>query len=50
MIALADGRDDAADVLAVLDYGVAHGQIFERDLVPNGHILIDGLESTFGQI
>jgi len=41
VVALAYGRDDAADVLAVLDYGIAHRQIFQGDLVSEGHILIE---------
>jgi len=32
---------DAADVLVVLDYGIAHRQIFQGDLVSEGHILIE---------
>src|SRR5262245_11211563 len=40
VIALTDGRDHAAYVLAVLDDRVAYGKIAQRDLVPDRHVLV----------
>ena len=34
---LADGRDDLADVVPVLQHGVANLQVAQRDLVAEGH-------------
>src|SRR4051812_11402589 len=41
VVALAHGRDYATDILAVLDDGIAHGEVLQGNLVPDRHILID---------
>jgi hypothetical protein len=41
VIALANGRNYAADVLTVLDHGIANGQVLQCDLVAEGYVLIE---------
>jgi hypothetical protein len=41
MIAFAHGRNYAADVFAVLDYGIADRQILQGDFVSKRHVLIE---------
>jgi hypothetical protein len=45
VVAFAHGRDYATDILAVLDDGVAHREVLQRNLVTDGYILIaDGMK------
>jgi hypothetical protein len=47
MVALANGRDDTADIFTVLDDGIAHRQIFQGDFMSQGDILVeDALKFT----
>jgi hypothetical protein len=41
MVALANGRDDAADVFTVFDHGITDRQVFQSNLVPEGHVLVE---------
>jgi hypothetical protein len=40
VVALADGGNDAAYILAVLDDCVADGEVAQRDLVSDRHVLV----------
>ena len=40
VVALADGCDDPAYILAVLDDRIADPEIAQRDLVANRHVLV----------
>jgi hypothetical protein len=45
MAALANIRDDAADIMAILQHGVANFEIAEGNLVTEGHG-VEGLEAN----
>jgi hypothetical protein len=42
MIAFAYGGHDSTDILTIFDYGITGTEVFERNFVPDWHVLVDG--------